>query len=184
MFVKVLQLCWTLWDLRDHSPRGSSLHWILQARILEWVSWPRLGDLPDPRFEPTFLKSPALAGRSLPLAPPGKPLLCVCVCVSHWVMSDSVWPHGRQPTRLLSSWNSSSKNEMEGYHFILQGIFPTQGSNSGLLNCRQILYCLSHQGSLLHEKWLITNDFLWYPTGNNEGIILTKYLLILPPKYT
>ena len=34
-----------------------------------------------------------------------------------------------------------------GFHFLLQGIFLTQGSNSGLLHCRQILYHLSHQGS-------------------------------------
>ena len=47
-----------------------------------------------------------------------------------------------------------------GCHFLLQGIFPTQGSNSGLLHCRQILYRLSHQGSptthtasLLGEFW-------------------------------
>ena len=31
--------------------------------------------------------------------------------------------------------------------FLLQGIFPTQGSNPGLLHCRQMLYRLSHQGS-------------------------------------
>ena len=34
-----------------------------------------------------------------------------------------------------------------GSHFLLQGIFLTQGSNLGLLHCRQILYHLSHQGS-------------------------------------
>ena len=33
-------------------------------------------------------------------------------------------------------------------HFLLQGIFLTQGSNPGLLHCRQALYRLSHQGSL------------------------------------
>ena len=38
------------------------------------------------------------------------------------------------------------KNTGVGYHFFLQGIFLTQGSNSGLLNYRQILYCLSHWG--------------------------------------
>ena len=32
-------------------------------------------------------------------------------------------------------------------HAFLQGIFPTQGSNPGLPHCRQILYCLRHQGS-------------------------------------
>ena len=35
-----------------------------------------------------------------------------------------------------------------GLPFLLQGIFPTQGSNPGLLHCRQILYHLNHQGSL------------------------------------
>jgi len=33
-----------------------------------------------------------------------------------------------------------------GSLFLFQGIFPTQGSNAGLLHCRQILYQLSHQG--------------------------------------
>ena len=32
-------------------------------------------------------------------------------------------------------------------HFLLQGLFLTQGLNPGLLHCRQILYCMSHQGS-------------------------------------
>ena len=36
---------------------------------------------------------------------------------------------------------------LEGCHALLQGLFPTQGSNPGLLYCRQILYYLSHQGS-------------------------------------
>jgi len=34
------------------------------------------------------------------------------------------------------------------WHFLLQGIFPTQGSNPGLPHCRQTLYCLSHQGTI------------------------------------
>ena len=37
-----------------------------------------------------------------------------------------------------------------GCHFLLQGIFPTQESNPGLLHCRQILYRLSYEGSLNH----------------------------------
>ena len=39
------------------------------------------------------------------------------------------------------------KNTGVGCHSLLQGIFPTQGSNLGLLDCRQILYHLRHQGS-------------------------------------
>ena len=40
-----------------------------------------------------------------------------------------------------------------GCHFLLQGVFLTQGLNLGLLHCRQMLYCLSHQGShFIDEK--------------------------------
>ena len=67
---------------------------------------------------------------------------------SHSVVSDSVWLHGLQPTRLLCPWNSPGKNTGVGSHSLLQGIFPTQGSNPGLLHGRQILYPLSHH----HEK--------------------------------
>ena len=52
-----------------------------------------------------------------------------------------------QPCR---QWNSPAKNPGVGSHSLLQGIFPIWGSNPGLLSllhCRQILYCLSHQGS-------------------------------------
>ena len=49
------------------------MHGILQARILEWVAMPSIGDFPDPGIEPESLMSPALAGSSLPLAPVGKP---------------------------------------------------------------------------------------------------------------
>ena len=69
------------------------------------------------------------------------------VCVSCSVMSDSLQPHGLQPTRLLCLWNSLGKNTRVGCHFLLQGIFLTQGLNPGLLHCRQTLYHLSHQGS-------------------------------------
>ena len=51
-----------------------------------------------------------------------------------------------QPVRLLCPWGSPGKNTGVGCHF-LQGIFLTQGSNPGLLHCRQFLYQLSYQGS-------------------------------------
>ena len=50
------------------------------------------------------------------------------------------------PIRLLSLWNSPDKNTGVGSHSFLQEIFPTQGMNSGLLHCWQILYYLNHQG--------------------------------------
>ena len=73
--------------------------------------------------------------------------LCVCVCVSRSVMSTPVGPHGLQPAKLLCPWDSPVKDTREGCHSLLQGIFSTQGSNPGLLHGRQILYCLSYQGS-------------------------------------
>ena len=45
-------------------------------------------------------------------------------------------------------WNSLSQNTGVGNLSLLQGIFPTQRLNPGLLLCRQILYQLSYQGSL------------------------------------
>ena len=72
------------------------------------------------------------------------------VCVSCSVRSDSLQPHGVKPTRLFSPWDSPGKNTEVGCHFLLQGIFPTQGPNLGLPHCKQFLYHLSHQGSLVH----------------------------------
>ena len=60
--------------------------------------------------------------------------ICVCVCVSaHSVVSDSVRPPGLWPARLLCPWDSPGKNTGGGCHFLLQGIFLTQGSNLCLL---------------------------------------------------
>ena len=71
------------------------------------------------------------------------------MCISRSVLSNSLWPHRLYPARLLCPWNSPNKNTGVGSHSLFQGIFPTQGWNPGLLYWRQILYCLSHQGSPL-----------------------------------
>ena len=52
-------------------------------------------------------------------------------------------------TKLLCLWNFQGKSTGVGCHFLLQGIFPTQGSNPGLSHYRQTLYHLSHQGNLM-----------------------------------
>ena len=61
---------------------------------------------------------------------------------SHSVVSVSLQTHG-----LHSPWNFPGQNTEVDSLSLLQGIFPTQGSNPGHLHCRQILYQLSHQGS-------------------------------------
>ena len=60
----------TLCDPMNCSLSGSSVHGILQARILEWVAFPSPGDLPNPGIEHG---SPTLQADSLPTEPPGKP---------------------------------------------------------------------------------------------------------------
>ena len=50
--------------------------------------------------------------------------------------------------RFLCAWDLPGQNTGASCHFLLQGIFPNQGPNLCLLHCRQILYQLSHQGSL------------------------------------
>ena len=67
---------------------------------------------------------------------------CESEGVSHSVVSDSLWPLGLEPTRLLYPLDSPGKNTGVGCHFLPQDIFPTQRSNLGLLclpHCRQIL---------------------------------------------
>ena len=63
-------------------------------------------------------------------------------------------PMDHSLTRLLRPWDFPGKSTEVGCHFLLQGIIPTQGPNPGLQHCRQMLYHLSHQGSLLLE-WQI-----------------------------
>ena len=75
--------------------------------------------------------------------------LCVCVCMlSHFSLVRFFATFSTvKPTRLLCPWYSPGKNAGVSCHALLQGIFPTQGSNPGLSCYRWILYHLSHQGS-------------------------------------
>ena len=61
----------------------------------------------------------------------GSPSVFICL-LRHSVVSDFATP-GLQPTRLLCPWDSPGKNTGVGCHFLLQGIFPTQGWNLHLL---------------------------------------------------
>ena len=61
-----------------------------------------------------------------------------------------------EPIRLLCLWNSPDKHTRVGCYFLLQGTFPTQGLNLGLLHCGQILYHLSHQGRYYYDYILKT----------------------------
>ena len=68
------------------------------------------------------------------------------------VVSNSLRPHG------LSPWNSPGQKTWVGSLSLLQGIFPTQGSNPGLLHHRQILYQLSYEGSPVELFQILKDD--------------------------
>ena len=67
----------------------------------------------------------------------------------HSVAPNSLWPHG-----LCTSWNSLGQNTTVGSLSLLQGIFPTQGSNTGLPHCRGILYQQKHKRSPRILEWV------------------------------
>ena len=114
------------------------------------LPFPSLGDLPDPLIEP---RSPTLQADW-----EGTQFL---VSVSCSIPLNSLQLHGLQLDRIFYPWDSPGKNMGVSCHSLLQGIFPTRGSNPGLPHCRQTLYPLSHQGS---------------PTGFMVG------LLVRPPR--
>ena len=71
--------------------------------------------------------------------------------VTPWTVAYQA-PPSMEFTRLLHPWNFPGKSTGAACHFLLQGIFLTQGSNPGLVHCRQMLYRLSHQASPCTQK--------------------------------
>ena len=112
---KLLSHVW-LCDFMSSSLPGSSVNGILQARILEWVSFSR-----ESSQTRDLTQVSHIAGGFFIAEPPGKP-----------------------------------KNTGMGSLSLLQGFFPTQESNQGLLHCRQILYQLSYQGSPKVQRMLLS----------------------------
>ena len=110
---KSLQSCLTLCDPIDGSPPGSPIPGILQARTLEWVAI-------------SFSKAWKWKVKV-------KSLSRVQLLVTPWVAA----------YQAPLSMDFPGKSTGVGCHFLLQQIFPTQGSNPDLPHCRQTLYCLS-----------------------------------------
>ena len=109
------------------------------------LPFPIPGDLPETGIEPG---SPALLSDSLPSEPPGKPFIPSesesCSVVSHFLQPMDCIVHGILQARIL---------EWVAFPFFRESL--TQGSNPGLLHCRQILYQLSQQvGNLINKASL------------------------------
>ena len=112
--VKSLQLCLTLCNPMDCSPPDSSVHGILQARILEWIAMPSCRESSQPRDRTVYLRCKMCLFHllhwqvgSLSLAPPSSPLYCVGTTKS---LSGSLFSSGRCPSAWHSRppWSSSS----------------------------------------------------------------------------
>ena len=73
------------------------------------------------------------------------------------VLSNSLQPHGLQPTRLPCPWDFPGRNTGVGWHFSLQWIFLIQGLNPRLLHYRQILYCFPTGSGNTQERKLWTH---------------------------
>ena len=72
-------------------------------------------------------------------------MCCVHACL---IATDSLQPYGLQPIRLLCPWDFPGKNTGMGCHFLLQGIFLTQGSDPYIL-------------CLLHHRWILYHWAIW-----------------------
>ena len=117
-----------------------------------------LGDLPNPEIELISLVSPALAGGFFTTSTSvealnlphdtAMPLLGIYPEKSEVAQSCPTLCNPMDCSLPRFSVHEIFQANLEmGCHFLLQGIFPTQGSNLGLPHCRQTLYRLSHQGS-------------------------------------
>ena len=97
------------------------------------------------------------------------------------IVSDSLQPHGLQPTSLLCPWNFPGKITGMGCHFLLQGIFPTQGSNLHLLcllHWQADSLPLHHLGSLNILNLISFKVTLCQPSTLIKPQILNSYLKI------
>ena len=95
---------------------------------------------------------------------------------SHSVLSDSLWPHG-----LYSPWNSPGQDTGMGSLFLLQWIFPTQGSNPDLSHCRWILYQLNCKGSPRILKWVdypFSSRSSWPRNGTWVSCIADRFFFL------
>ena len=136
---KSLQSRPTVCDPRDGSPPGSPVHGILQARVLEWVAIPfsiawkwkvKVKSLSLVRLLATpwteAHQAPPSMGLSRQEYWSGLPFPSPMQESEKWkwsrsVMSNSSWPHGLQPNRLLRPWDFPGKSTGVGCHHLLWG---------------------------------------------------------------
>ena len=82
---------------------------------------------------------------------------------------------------MVCPWNSPGQNTGVGCHSLLQGIVPTLELNSHLLHCKQILYHLSYQGSLINAYKLIKHERTQWVGGWKREVLskMELYLVVM-----
>ena len=125
----------------------------------------------------------------------------MCCMFSPSVASNSLRPHGLQPSRLLCPWNFAGKNTGADCHFLLQGILPAQGSDASLsVSCtgRQVLctsaaweapaVCISSVQSLSHvllfeTPWTAAHQAFLSITNSRSLLKLMSIKLVMPSSH-
>ena len=105
--------------------------------------------------------------------------MCVCVCVcAQWLswVQLFVTPMDCSPPGSFVHGGFLEGNIGVGFHFLLQRIFPTQGSNTHLLcllHCRQILYCWATREASL-SVWTLQRPYTSFCIQNHSALFLLK----------
>ena len=171
--MKVTQSCLILCN-----PMEYTVHGILQARILEWVGFPFSRGSSQPRDQTGI--SCIAGGCFYQLSyegnsPQNKYAVLSCSVISHFFVTS--WTVACQAPLCMGILQHKSTGV--GCHALLQGIFPTQGSNPGLPHCGRILYCLEPPGKLKNtgvgSLSLLQGIF---PTQElNQGLLHCRWIL-------
>ena len=94
-----------------------------------------------------------------------------CCCVVAKPCLTLLQPHELWPARLLCPWDFPGKNTAVGWHSLPQGGLPNPGIESMSLHCKQILYCLSHQGPKMPHGVSVILDLethFWCTSGHTS----------------
>ena len=130
---------------------GSSVHGILQARLLEWLATSFSGIFPTQGLNLPLLHLLHWQVDSLPLAPPGKHILSLLLLLSCFSPVQLWRPHRWQPTRLPRPWDSPGKHTGMGCHFLLQ-CMKVKSESEVAQSCPTLRYPMdcSQLGSSIH----------------------------------
>ena len=118
-------------------------------------------------------------------------LFCAALCLVALSCLTLCNPMNCSPPDSPVHGDSPGKNTGVGCHALLQGIFPTQGSNPGVPHCRCIIYHLSHQKSPRILKWVAYSFYRgslqprkWTEDSCIAGRFLTSWATREAPLYS